>query len=142
MVPIDHKLKTIRLVDLKTGQGPSDEFLSSFIKYRYYFQEAVYMLACETIAKELKLEDYKFLPFQFLYIGRSEQVPVIFDVSQKWHDAALNGFTTTSGYKYKGLNETLEQIVWHFKNKEFRFSKSIIENGGKIDLNDEFFNIE
>jgi len=142
MVILDHEQKTIRLIDLKTGQSKSSEFLTSFLKYRYYFQEAIYMKAVPTIMKELGVEDYAVLPFQFLYIGRTEQIPLVFDITQKWHDAACDGFTTTSGYLYKGLDETLDEIVWHFANKEFTFPRNIIEGKGTIDLNDKFFNIK
>ena len=141
MVMIDHEHKTIRLVDLKTGQAVSDEFLKSFLKYRYYFQESIYMKAVQQIKKDLNIKDYKVLPFQFLYIGRTEQVPIIFDITQKWHDAALKGFVSNGGYRYKGLDETLDEIKWHFKNKEFRYTKNISEGKGIIDLNDEFFKI-
>jgi len=141
MVLIDHEFKTIRLVDLKTGAGPSSEFLTSFLRYRYYFQEAIYMKAIDIVKKELNIEEYQVLPFQFLYIGRSERVPITFDVTQKWHEAAINGFTSDGGYHYKGLDSTLDDIIWHFKNKEFTFSRDISENHGKIDLNDKFFSI-
>jgi hypothetical protein len=142
IIALDHKHKTIRLIDLKTGISKSSEFLKSFINYRYYFQEAVYMLALPSIMKELNIEDYAILPFQFLYIGRKENLPIVFDMTQKWHDAALNGFTTTSGYHYKGLDETLKEIIWHFDNKEFSIAKNIVEDNGNLNLNDDFFNVK
>lgn len=141
MVLIDHENKTIRLVDLKTGQPQSSEFVTSLIKFKYYFQEAIYMKAIGQIKEELNITDYTELPFQFLYIGRSEQMPLVYTVTEKWHQAALKGFTTSGGYRYKGLDETLDEIVWHFKNKEFVLTKNVSENKGIIDLNDEFFKI-
>ena len=67
-VLIDHENKSIQFIDLKTGQDKALSFKSSFIKYRYYLQEAVYMQAFDHIVGELGLEDYTCLPFMFLYV--------------------------------------------------------------------------
>lgn len=142
MVLIDHKFKTVRLIDLKTGQDSAENFMNSFIKYRYFFQEAIYMKAFAVICEELGLKDYKLLPFQFLYIGRSERLPLVYTISQKWHDAAIKGFTLNGTYQYKGLDEVLEEIVWHWTNKVFDMPKSIYEGNGNIMLNDKFINLE
>jgi len=138
MILLDHKNKTIRAVDLKTGVPRAEEFMSNFLKFKYYFQEAVYMLALDSILKELGLDEYQILSFQFLYIGRNEQVPIVFNITDKWHNAAITGFKTKSGYYFPGLEETVELIKWHFKCNEFVFSKDIRENNGNINLNDDF----
>lgn len=141
MVLIDHKKKTIRFIDLKTGQEESANFMNSYIKYRYYFQAAVYTAAYGTICEELGLKGYTHLPFQFLYIGRKEQIPVVLTVTKKWHDAAIKGFVTTSGYKYLGLDETILDIVWHYHNKVFNLSRKVFEGNGSVELDDSFFKL-
>lgn len=141
MVKIDHKNKTIRFIDLKTGKDDALAFLNSFIKYRYYLQEAVYTKAFKTICKELNLKDYNLLPFQFLYIGRSERIPLLYTVSNKWHKAALNGFNIGK-YKYKGLDELLEDVKWHYLNNEFEVPKRIYEQNGNIILEDDFIELK
>jgi hypothetical protein len=141
ILSINHKNKTIQMIDLKTGGNPVSEFVSSFIKWRYYIQEAVYTKAIDIIIKQFKLEEYKVLPFQFLYISRFEKIPFIFEVTEKWHNAALNGFKTSFGWEYKGLNELLDDIKWHFNNKIFDISKEIYESNGKMNLKDEFITI-
>lgn len=137
-VLIDHKTKTVRLIDLKTGKGSGEEFVSSFIKWRYYLQSAVYTLAFKEICKTLNLKDYKLLQFQFLYIGRSEQIPFLFSINRTWHKASLYGFTTSSGFRYKGLYELLEEIRWHVDNKVFDMSKEAHESNGLLVLKDNF----
>lgn len=134
MVLIDHEKKTIRFVDLKTGKDSALEFKNSFLKYRYYLQEAVYCLAYEAVKKELGLESYSDLSFQFLYIGKTEKIPVVINVPYKWHNAALTGFTTTSGYTYRGLYELLDEVKWHFKNNEFSLPRGIAESNGILDI--------
>ncbi len=142
LLVVNHKNKTIRAIDLKTGAKPAGQFSASFVKYRYYFQEAIYQAAMDYIKEKLKILDYEVLPFQFLYVSRYERIPLLYTVSQKWHDAALKGFTMTSGYKYKGLNEVLEDITWHWNNQKFDFSKEIYEQKGSIILNDDFITID
>ncbi len=138
---IDKKNKILYIQDIKTGSSKADEFLISFLKYRYYIQEAVYSLAFDSICRNLNLEGYILAPFKFIFIGRYEKVPHIFSITEKWHNAALNGFKTKSGYKYKGLNENLDLIYYHWKQKVYHLSKEVSENNGEILLNDEFIEV-
>ena len=120
---INHVNKIVYMEDIKTGSSRADEFSKSFIKYCYYFQESVYVKAFESICKALGLEDYTLAPFKFIFIGRGEKVPHVFEISDKWHNAAINGFTTKAGYRYKGLDENLDLIYYHWKNKLYDFSQ-------------------
>jgi len=138
---IDHTNKIVYMEDIKTGSSKAEEFVKSFIKYCYYFQESVYSLAFDTICKELGLENYTLAPFKFIFIGRYEKVPHVFNVSEKWHNAALNGFKTKSGYQYRGLNENLDLIYYHWKNKVYEFSKAVYEQNGSLILNDDFIEV-
>jgi hypothetical protein len=138
---IDHKNKTVQLIDLKTGKDSALMFTNSFIKHRYYLQEAVYTKAFNHICEVLNLKGYSLLPFQFLYIGRSERIPLIYTVSKKWHKAAVEGFNIKE-YVYKGLDELIEDVKWHFNNKEFEVPRKIYEQQGNIILNDNFIDIK
>ena len=138
---IDHKNKIVYMEDIKTGSSRADEFTKSFIKYCYYFQEAVYSKAFDSICEQLKLVDYTLAPFKFIFIGRGEKVPHVFEISDKWHNAAINGFTTKAGYKYKGLDENLDLIYYHWKNKLYDFSQEVYENNGSLILNDDFIEV-
>ena len=136
---IDHKNKIVYMEDIKTGEPKADKFIESFIKYRYYFQEAVYVKAFDKIKEMFNLSDeYKLAPFKFIYLCKTEDTPLVYVVTSEWSKAALNGFKTTSGYMYKGLDENIERIYYHWKNKHFKFSKEIYENSGIINLNDDF----
>lgn len=140
-IKIDHVNKTIRGIDLKTGSKPVSEFLSNFIKYRYYLQGVIYSLALQYYALTNDLEGYEILPFQFLYCGRYEKIPTTLEFTDKWFKGALNGFTTNAGYKYKGLIELVDNIEWHWRNEVFNMSKEQYENNGLVKINDEFINI-
>lgn len=137
---INHKEKTVRYIDLKTGKGDALSFMDSFIKFRYYLQEKVYTESFESVCEKLGLKGYKLLPFQFLYIGRSEKIPLLYTISDKWHNAATNGFNIKQ-YRYKGVNEIIKDVKWHYKHQMFDMPKSIHVNKGSIVLNDDFINL-
>jgi hypothetical protein len=138
---IDHKNKIVYMEDIKTGSSKAEDFSKSFIKYCYYFQEAVYTKAFDDICTELGLKNYILAPFKFIFVGRGEKVPHIFEISDKWHNAAINGFTTKAGYKYTGLNENLDLIYYHWKNKLYDFSQEVYKNNGSLMLNDDFIEV-
>ena len=140
LISIDHKNKIVYFTDLKTGKNPAIEFEESFIKWRYYFQGAIYCLAFFEICKNLNLKDYRLAPFQFLYISKSDKTPLLFKMTEKWILAAMNGFSINR-YKFKGINELIDEIYWCWKNKEYNIPKYIVENNGIINLKDNFIEI-
>lgn len=138
---VDTLNKTVQFIDLKTGKDEANSFLKSFIKWRYYLQEAIYTKAFKSICKSLGLKGYKLLPFEFLYISRYEKIPLRWEVSDKWHKAAIKGFVTDSGYIYKGLDEIIEDVKWYWQNQVFDMPKNIYQSKGKIVLQDNFIKI-
>lgn len=135
IISIDHKNKKIYFKDLKTGLNAHSEFWSSYLKYRYYLQEAIYTIAYEEICKNLQLEGYELMPFEFIYVGLKEKIPVSFIITDKWHTAGKEGFYYDKTY-YKGLNQLLDEIYFHWKNKIYNMSKSVYESNGRILLED------
>ena len=81
------------------------------------------------------------MPFKFIYVGKTESYPLVYTMTDKWIRSALNGFTTTSGYKYKGLDENLDNIYYHWKNKKYNYSKEVYEKKGSLNLNDDFIKV-
>lgn len=138
---IDHKNKKVYMIDLKTGSGKSETFLKSFIDYRYYYQGAIYRMAFEYFCKKFNLVNYTLENFKFLFIGKSENIPIIFEFTEKWNQAAIKGFKTKSGYFYTGINENLEKVYYHWKNNKYDFSKDVYEQNGCLILNDNFIEI-
>lgn len=141
LLVVNHKKKTVQMIDLKTGKNPAEQFGASYIKWRYYLQEAIYQLAFESICEQLKLEGYTLLPFQFLYISRFEKIPLLYTVSEKWSKAAIKGFKLNN-YEYRGLDELLDTIKWHWEQKKFDLSKEVYEEEGTLILKDDFIEID
>lgn len=133
---IDHKNKIVYLTDLKTGKGSSLDFIDSFIKWRYYMQAAIYSLAFYEICEVLGLKNYTLAPFQFLYISKSDKLPLLYKVTDKWMSASFKGFKLDN-IIYKGINQLLDEIYWCWKNKEFNIPKEVIENNGEVYINDK-----
>lgn len=134
MLYLDHKNKTIKIVDLKTGSGNSTEFYKSFIKYRYYIQEAVYSSAlAKLLQTELKdYQDYEILDFEFLFIGK-DKIPVVYKCDEFWQRAAREGFYGPEG-RYKGVEELTNNIIWHWKNNKFDLPIEFYQNNGVLTL--------
>jgi len=140
LISIDHQNKKVYFTDLKTGKSPSIEFEDSFIKWRYYFQGAIYMLAGKEIIKSLGLVDYDIERFQFLYVSKSDKTPLLYKMTEKWIEAAMNGFKINR-YVYKGVNQLIEEIEWCWMNKEYLVPKYIVENNGIVDIRDNFIEL-
>lgn len=140
-VIVNHTDKTVRFIDLKTGMYPAEEFESSFIKFKYYFQAAIYTLAYDGIRESLELSDeYTLLPFEFLYIGRFQRIPLLYVFTEKWFNAAIKGFKK-GPYTYRGLDDNLDLIKWHYENRVFDLSKFIYASNGKVNLNDDAIDV-
>lgn len=130
MIVIDDDNKTVRIVDLKTGAKRYNDFQQSVLEFRYYLQEAVYMTAVDSIKEELGISEYTTLPFQFLFIGVKEKIPVVYEVDESWHRGAIRGFRTVSGYNYRGMDELIDQVLYHHKHKIYELDyDTVIKNG-------------
>lgn len=137
-VIIDHKNKTIQALDLKTGAPLANEFMSNFFKFKYYLQAGLYN---QGVIKKYEELNYKILPFKFIYLPTFDyNNPKVFIFTNKWEHAAWYGFTTISGYKYRGLTELMDEIIWHIDNRVFNETKEFYENE-EILLKDDFINL-
>ncbi len=139
-VIVNHKNKTIQGLDIKTGSVTSEEFMKNFFNFKYYLQGALYQKGMEEL-KNKYFKDYTILSFKFLYLPTYNiNNPKIFVLTQKWIDAAWNGFKTNYGKYYKGIYELIEEILWHIDNKIFNESKEFHLNE-EIILDDSFIHL-
>lgn len=124
MVIIDHDKKIIKGIDLKTGSPRAEDFIINFFKFKYYLQAAIYYLALEYYNKKHFNGEYTVDNFKFLYLSNFDiKNPIVYVVSDKWKNCAINGFKTTSGYFYKGVKQLVKEVNWHRENKVFNLSK-------------------
>lgn len=140
-VIINHANMTIQPLDLKSGSFPAKDFMSSFFKFKYYMQGAIYNKAIKEWIKNSSFMKYTILPFKFIYLPTFDyNNPKTFILSEKWEQAAWDGFTTNSGYKYRGINELVDEINWHIKHQIFNETRDFYENQ-EIMLDDSFIHL-
>lgn len=142
-VIIDHTTKTVQGLDLKSGTPKAVEFMTNFFKYKYYMQGTIYAKGLEHFVLTFEnLEGYTIEPFKYIYIPTNDiENSKVFILTQKWIDAAWNGFTTLSGYTHKGISELVDEINWHIENQVFNESKDFYNNP-EIELNDSFISLK
>lgn len=126
LMVINHKDKTIQLVDLKTSSMPAYYFAENFLKYRYDIQGSLYGdVVGSIIAEDNDYRDYTLLPYLFTDISRTDKVPVTYQIDLS------NGFSFTRGdkvYQYKGWRELLSEILVYEAN-EAKVPNYIVTDG-------------
>lgn len=114
LMVVNHKEKTIRLVDLKTSSMPAYDFPEHFVKMRYDIQGELYT----DVMKKIIADDedyccYTILPYLFVDISRADMVPVTYEIDLS------DGFSFTKGdkvYQYKGWKQLLVEILAYEAN--------------------------
>lgn len=131
---INHDLKLIIPVDLKTGEIPAKDFPRSYTGYRYYIQGALYREALKTIVSEdFELMGYIVKPFEFVYISKlNPYKPLVFVVDETMHQAALNGFKDAHGYNFKGVYSLLEDYYGCVEDGYCNYVKEELDLKGRI----------
>jgi len=139
-VIINHDNKTITPLDLKTGANDSKDFIDNFFKFKYYLQGGLYIEALNHLINN-KYPGYTLIPFKFIYVPRFKPSNVkTFILTEKWYEAAWNGFNTLSGYRYKGLDELINEISWHISHEVFDQPKDFYLNN-EVFIKDDFINL-
>lgn len=131
-VIVDHIKKVVKPYDLKVT-WENETFDYNFLKMKYYIQLGVYSLAIrywiENYRPELK--DYVVEDFCFITIDSSgKTVPLVYKTSKEWIDKSIEGFTTTSGRRYKGVRELISEINHHLETGNWMISKENYKNNG------------
>lgn len=131
IIYIDHKNKTIEVIDIKTY---GDSFLSNYYKYRYYYQAAIYSAAVisEFRDKYFGENDYTLLPFKFLAVDTQErELPMLYQISETHLKVASWG-GTINNKTVKGFTKLLEDFYWHIENDKWDYNREVYEKGYKL----------
>lgn len=130
---IDHTNKIIKPFDLKTGEASAQKFVVNFYKYRYYLQQALYILAVQHYAK-YNYPDYKVDDFKFIYIStiESNPYPVIYTMNEDWAELGWIGFNV-GNKKYKGIKGLTEEYQY-YQEYGTDLPMEVRLNEGKMDI--------
>jgi hypothetical protein len=132
---IDHEKKEIDIFDQKVTWDNENEFLRTYLKFRYYIQGALYFyMVVEWSKKHKGLQDYWINYPSFIVADSSNyKMPLIYQMNRQTWREGMEGFTLR-GNKYTGLLKAITDIRWHKENGIWNISRDNYENGGKICL--------
>lgn len=133
-VLVDHVNKTVQPTDLKVTWSVRNFFNEYYLQRKAYLQAYVYQKATEAVLSEIAGPDYKVLPIQFVAadsIGLYH--PLIYRLTQSDLDDAYYGFEVR-GWRYPGVQEVIENLLWAKENENFRISKFAYEHHGIVPL--------
>ena len=111
---IDHKNKTIRIIDFKTTGKSVTEFAETVEFYNYWLQAAIYSVLALKNAGD-KGKDYK-INFTFIVIDKYNQI-YSFPVRP-----------TTMDAWYSGLEQALDVAKYHIDNMNFDLPYEFLVN--------------
>lgn len=131
---IDHDTKTIYPIDMKCTFD-NEMFEYSYIKRKYYLQNAYYNMAVKSWAKNNDMANYKVEPMQFVVYDTSKngRRPLIYQTTEKHVEQGLKGFMH-NGVWHRGVEELVDGIVWASDNNIWNITKENYDAGGKIPL--------
>ena len=135
ILKVDHNHRVIYIMDVKTTFD-NENFEFSYMKNGYYLQAAFYYLAALAWARQEGMAAYEVIPTQFIVgdTSANNRRPLIYKMTQKDLDCALNGFSI-NGNQRNGLLEIMEAIVWAEDNNSWNCSKEVFENKGVMPIN-------
>lgn len=131
---IDHRKKIIYPKDIKCTFD-NEMFEISYIKRKYYLQNAFYHLATSVWAEKNNMKDYHVEPMEFVVFDTSKngRRPLRYQTTPKHLEEGMNGFTYR-GYKNRGLKELINEISWASEMGVWNVSKTAYDNEGVIAL--------
>lgn len=126
---INHEEKWIQEFDLKTSWSTLN-FSYNRVANRYYLQEAVYNKGLSLI-----YPDYTIRPRKYIIADSKNHIrPYLAATTQEHLAQGFNGFKTVGGRVYKGLDELLDEMQWHFENSIWNTTMNIHRNSDEIVL--------
>jgi hypothetical protein len=131
---IHHKHKIIRRIDYKTAYD-NEDFEYSYLKRKYYLQNAFYHTGTEMWAIANNMDGYDVLPMEFLVFDTSvnNRRPLKYNTVMQHVEEGLAGFTR-NGRKYKGVIDLMDEITWANENGIWNISKENHLNRGEIEM--------
>ena len=126
IIKVNHKLKTVEMIDLKTTGKNEEEFERSFLDWNYWIQAQLYRsILLEVLGEDEYFGDFTMLDFKFLVINKNNLCPLIWDTVNIHIEAEK--IRQKFGVTYQSL---LQDANWHLQNGKFDYSRKSYENNG------------
>ncbi len=135
LVFIDHNLKEITPIDLKTTGSSIYSFPYNFWKLRYDFQAAVYSHALqEAVYKNPKFKDYTINDFKFFVVEKEgNNKPMIFSTNKEILSIGIKGGILENGKVLEGFEQAIERYKYHTVVDNWDYPMEYL-NEGQINL--------
>lgn len=125
-VVVDHLRKAIVPTDTKTMAAPANMFFGNLTSYRYDLQAEIYTHAVAAWAKET-YPGYRITPFRFIVISKFRtDKPYVFMLNPISWRKRINKNRMSA---MNGLDEILEQYLWHKEQNSFFYPREMMEYG-------------
>ena len=129
-VIVDHKEKTIQVIDLKCTWSVENFYEEYYLYRRSYIQAYLYYQATETWASEMGYGDYTILYPRFLVCDSTNYMnPLIYELTESDMEDAYYGFEH-KGRKYPGVKDLIIDLTWAQDNNVWNMSRENSINNG------------
>lgn len=137
---IDHVNKRVTVKDLKSQAGSAYDFRYNFLRWRYYLQSSLYIMALQTWLNKKQeagfLSGYTVDPqFEFIVVGKKPVDVCKYKCSETDITLGISGFTSRNGVSVKGVDGLLADLEWHRRNGLWDYPIEVAMNGGFLELN-------
>lgn len=126
---VDHRNKTLQIVDFKLTNEDEENFEQRILKFNYDIQAEMYnYILSEIIKEDSYFQDFEILPFKFIVIDPDISSPIV------WEFPNLNDeipIVTSYGYPRKHWKSLYKEVMFYKELSEPpRYSKRTLENNG------------
>lgn len=126
---INDEKRIVQPFDLKTAYDP-ENFMYSYLKYRYYIQAAVYDIGIYNWMRENGMKDYELKPMKFVVLDTNAfKEPLIYTCTEDNLTQAKDGFCDR-GKQYKGIEQLCGELAWHRNSNNWKTSVENENNNG------------
>lgn len=126
--------KRIYVYDLKTAWDNEQTFIHNILKYRYYFQGALYYYLVEQWRRnQRELQDYTTMYTKFIVAeSTGYKNPLIYEMDENSFRQGMYGFNVNKSRHYVGVIKAVRDLQWHKENAVWNISKDNFVANGRI----------
>ena len=125
---VNHLEKTLQFVDIKTMGAPITEFETSFYRFRYYIQDALYQDGLKALRDKEYPEFTLLEPYNVVISSQEPEKAYRFDIATDWLVAGKHGYLN-HGTQKKGYKQLANEMCWHYRNGEYDYTREETRNG-------------
>lgn len=136
---VNYTQTTIYPFDIKYYASGKNVYLwpAQFKMFRYDIQSTLYTLGLKDLVDKYNVatnENWTIDNFRFGIACPNDDRTMVYVVSKNQVRLSLNGYTTVSGYRVRGIYELINLYNWHTQQNLFEHTKEFYDYGSQIPL--------